>query len=157
MCDCCNLEFNEKLSIVLDKFSNINNRELKKICPYCNKKIPKPEESLGYKKPFLKSEWLENINGDIYNVFSNSNDIIEWICRKCHRNYKAKISNRAEDDKCCPYCSNRKLIKGINDLATTHPHLIKEWSSLNDRQLSYLTNKSSYKAWWNCSVCSNTY
>lgn len=157
LCDCCNLEFNEKLSTVLDKFSNINNRELKKICPYCNKKIPKPEESLGYKKPFLKSEWLENINGDIYNVFSNSNDIIEWICRKCHRNYKAKISNRAEDDKCCPYCSNRKLIKGINDLATTHPHLIKEWSSLNDRQLSYLTNKSSYKAWWNCSVCSNTY
>ena len=157
LCDCCNLEFNEKLSIVLDKFSNINNRELKKICPYCNKKIPKPEESLGYKKPFLKSEWLENINGDIYNVFSNSNDIIEWICRKCHRNYKAKISNRAEDDKCCPYCSNRKLIKGINDLATTHPHLIKEWSSLNDRQISYLTNKSSYKAWWNCSVCSNTY
>ncbi|MGT2797883.1 zinc-ribbon domain-containing protein [Streptococcus intermedius] len=157
LCDCCNLEFNEKLSIVLDKFSNINNRELKKICPYCNKKIPKPEESLGYKKPFLKSEWLENINGDIYNVFSNSNDIIEWICRNCHRNYKAKISNRAEDDKCCPYCSNRKLIKGINDLATTHPHLIKEWSSLNDRQLSYLTNKSSYKAWWNCSVCSNTY
>ena len=157
LCDCCNLEFNEKLSIVLDNFSNINNRELKKICPYCNKKIPKPEESLGYKKPFLKSEWLENINGDIYNVFSNSNDIIEWICRKCHRNYKAKISNRAEDDKCCPYCSNRKLIKGINDLATTHPHLIKEWSSLNDRQLSYLTNKSSYKAWWNCSVCSNTY
>ncbi len=157
LCDCCNLEFNEKLSIFLDKFSNINNRELKKICPYCNKKIPKPEESLGYKKPFLKSEWLENINGDIYNVFSNSNDIIEWICRKCHRNYKAKISNRAEDDKCCPYCSNRKLIKGINDLATTHPHLIKEWSSLNDRQLSCLTNKSSYKAWWNCSVCSNTY
>ena len=157
MCDCCNLEFNEKLSIVLDKFSNINNRELKKICPYCNKKIPKPEESLGYKKPFLKSEWLENINGDIYNVFSNSNDIIEWICRKCHRNFKAKISNRAEDDKCCPYCSNRILIKGINDLATTHPHLIKEWSNLNDRQLSCLTNKSSYKAWWKCSVCSNTY
>jgi len=157
LCDCCNLEFNEKLSIVLDKFSNINNRELKKICPYCNKKIPKPEESLGYKKPFLKSEWLENINGDIYNVFSNSNDIIEWICRKCHRNFKAKISNRAEDDKCCPYCSNRILIKGINDLATTHPHLIKEWSNLNDRQLSCLTNKSSYKAWWKCSVCSNTY
>ncbi len=157
LCDCCNLEFNEKLSIVLDQFSNNNNRELKKICPYCNKKIPKPEESLGYQKPFLKSEWLENSNGDIYNIFSNSNDIIEWICRKCHRNFKAKISNRAENDKCCPYCSNRKLIKGINDLATTHPHLIKEWSSLNDRQLSCLTKKSSYKAWWNCSVCSNTY
>ena len=157
LCDCCNLEFNEKLSIVLDKFSNINNRELKKICPYCNKKIPKPEESLGYKKSFLKSEWLENINGDIYNVFANSNDIIEWICRKCHRNYKAKISNRAEDDKCCPYCSNRKLIEGINDLATTHPHLIKEWSSLNDKQLNCLTNKSSYKAWWKCNVCSETY
>ena len=157
LCDCCNLEFNEKLSIVLDKFSNIKYREFKIICPYCNKKIPKPEESLGYQKPFLKSEWLENSNGDIYNIFSNSNDIIEWICRKCHRNFKAKISNRAEDDKCCPYCSNRKLIKGINDLATTHPHLKKEWSSLNDKQLDCLTNKSSYKAWWNCSVCSNTY
>lgn len=157
LCDCCNLEFNEKLSIVLDKFSNIKYREFKIICPYCNKKIPKPEESLGYKKPFLKSEWLDNINGDIYNIFSNSNDIIEWICRKCHRNFKAKISNRAEDDECCPYCSNRKLIKGTNDLATTHPHLIKEWSSLNDRQLSCLTNKSTYKAWWKCSVCKGEY
>ena len=176
LCDCCNLEFNEKLSIVLDKFSNINNRELKKICPYCNKKIPKPEESLGYKKPFLKSEWLENINGDIYNVFSNSNDIIEWICRKCHRNYKAKISNRAEDDKCCPYCSSReyrqtvkkkilmniscclycqknKVLKGFNDLATTHEYLLNEWDYLNNILLAKPTEideKSNKIVWWIC-------
>ena len=30
-------------------------------------------------------------------------------------------------DDSCPYCKNRKLLCGFNDLATTHPELVAEW------------------------------
>lgn len=30
-------------------------------------------------------------------------------------------------DDSCPYCKNRKLLRGFNDLATAHPWLAAEW------------------------------
>ena len=39
ICDCCELEFNEKIGIVLDVFTNSDFNSLNSICPYCNKKI----------------------------------------------------------------------------------------------------------------------
>ena len=56
--------------------------------------------------------------------------------------YKAKISERYENDQCCPYCSFKKTAKGYNDLETTHPWLIKEWSSVRVNSI--------YIAWWKC-------
>lgn len=45
ICDCCDLEFQERLGIVLGVFTNNNSNSLNSICPYCNKKIPKPNET----------------------------------------------------------------------------------------------------------------
>ena len=158
ICSCCNLEFEEKLAVIIDKFSIVQGKELIRVCPYCTGKIPKPNESLGGQKSFLRSEWLENLNGDIDKIFCNSSDTVEWVCRRCHRNFKARISERKENDNCCPYCSKRELAVGYNDLATTHPSLvIKEWSSLNDREPCSIMCNSNYRAWWKCSVCKGEY
>lgn len=32
----------------------------------------------------------------------------------------------------CKVCSNRKVIKGINDISTTHPHLVKYFKNIED-------------------------
>lgn len=32
----------------------------------------------------------------------------------------------------CPVCSNKKIIKGINDIATTHPHIVKYFVNKED-------------------------
>ena len=157
ICSCCNLEFEEKLEVVIDKFSIIQGKELIRVCPYCTEKIPKPSESLGGQKSFLRSEWLENLNGDINKIFCNSSDTVEWVCRRCHRNFKARISERKENDNCCPYCSKRELAVGYNDLATTHPLVIKEWSALNDRESCSVMCNSNYRAWWKCPVCKGEY
>ena len=157
ICSCCNLEFEEKLEVIIDKFSIIQGKELIRVCPYCTEKIPKPSESLGGQKSFLRSEWLENLNGDINKIFCNSSDTVEWMCRRCHRNFKARISERKENDNCCPYCSKRELAVGYNDLATTHPLVIKEWSALNDRESCSVMCNSNYRAWWKCPVCKGEY
>ncbi len=47
-----------------------------------------------------------------------------------------------------------KLIKGINDLETTYPHIAAEWDySVNDGTPRDYTYVSMYKAHWICSVC----
>ena len=112
---------------------------------------------MGGQKSFLRSEWLENLNGDIDKIFCNSSDTVEWVCRRCHRNFKARISERKENDNCCPYCSKRELAVGYNDLATTHPLVINEWSSLNDREPCSVMCNSNYRAWWKCFKCKGEY
>ena len=42
-----------------------------------------------------------------------------------------KVIEKAQRNFGCPYCNNRKLLKGYNDLQTKFPHLAKEWSSKN--------------------------
>lgn len=65
------------------------------------------------------------------------------------------ISTRAGGSQ-CPYCSGIKLLKGFNDLATTHPTIAEEWSELNyPLLLEQVNEKSTKNVWWKCKVCGN--
>ena len=46
----------------------------------------------------------------------------KWKCSKDHI-WKATVAVRAIGGNGCPYCSNRKVLKGFNDLVTTHPEI----------------------------------
>ena len=48
-----------------------------------------------------------------------------WVCPLSHR-YTTSMSLRTHRGTGCPICANRKVLKGFNDLATTHPDLAKE-------------------------------
>ncbi len=53
----------------------------------------------------------------------------------------------------CPYCSNQKILKGSNDLATVNPKLASEWNYEKNGDLKpedFFAN-SSKKVWWKCS------
>lgn len=80
-----------------------------------------------------------------------SNYYAYWKCHKCGYKWKAKVSNRVKG-RGCPVCGNRKIIKGINDLATTHPQIAKEWhptrnGKLTPYDVSYGNGKRVY---WLC-------
>ena len=49
-----------------------------------------------------------------------------WVCEKGHE-WKAIVKSRAIGGTGCPVCANRALLPGINDLATTHPELARQW------------------------------
>lgn len=44
----------------------------------------------------------------------------------------------------CKVCSNKKIIKGVNDITTTHPHLIKYFKNIEDTYTHSFGSKDSF-------------
>ena len=87
-------------------------------------------------------------------VTAFKNKKVWWKCSLGHE-WHTLISTRAGGSQ-CPYCSGIKLLKGFNDLATTHPAIAEEWSELNYPLFPEQVNEKSTKnVWWKCKVCGN--
>lgn len=76
-----------------------------------------------------------------------------WKCRFGHE-YVAQVSKRTKRNQGCPTCANKRLVIGLNDLATTHPQLAQEaygWdpTTVNAGRGS---KKSAEKRLWKCSM-----
>ncbi len=73
-----------------------------------------------------------------------------WICKKGHKWY-SNIRDRNKGSG-CPYCSNNKILKGYNDLATINPMLAKEWNYEKNGELNpnMVSAGSEKRVWWKC-------
>lgn len=73
-----------------------------------------------------------------------------WKCNRGHE-WEAVVSSRSRGCG-CPYCSNRKVLKGFNDFATTFPDLAQEWhpSKNEGLQPTEFTYGSGKMVWWLC-------
>lgn len=63
------------------------------------------------------------------------------------------IAQRVQRGDGCPYCANRKVLPGFNDLATAAPLVAKQWHETLNGALTpeMVTAGSHKKAWWQCS------
>ena len=68
---------------------------------------------------------------------------IEWI-GKCGHRWFAKPYNRtnAKNPTGCPYCDNKKVLVGFNDVATTNPDVAKLFANPSE---AFLYTKNSNK------------
>ena len=151
--------------------SKVNNRtsSLKTGCPQCAKEQNKQGKnksqnhiakhgSLFDRDPVLCQEWDYSKN-DIKptEVSFGSNKKVWWICKNGHH-YQANINNRTCKKTGCPYCTNKKVLPGYNDLATTHPDLLKEWDyKKNSIQPTEIHAGAHLKIWWKCCYCGEEY
>ena len=105
--------------------------------------------------PEVAHEWNYKMNGNLKpEMFSyGSNKNVWWICDKGHE-WKMSISNRSKGED-CPYCANRKVLIGFNDLATTNPDIVKEWNYEKNKDISPtdVVSRSHIKVWWKCFKC----
>ena len=69
----------------------------------------------------------------------------------CGHEWRASIDERNKGRK-CPYCTNRLVLSGFNDLATKRPDLTKEWHPTKNDNLdpTKVLPGSGSKAWWIC-------
>ena len=112
-------------------------------CPYCsNNRVLPGFNDLATTHPELAKEahgW------DPTSVLKNTGKKLVWKCELGHT-WVSRSDNRVRGSK-CPYCMNKKVLPGFNDLATTHPELAKEALST---KISSLTSGSDTKIKWKC-------
>ncbi len=124
-------------------------------CPYCSGRLPiKGETDLATLMPDILKEWDFSKNTDIQpdEVTRCSTEEVWWKCEKGHE-WKNKIASKVTGTGECPYCANKKVAEGYNDLATLCPELAKEWDYEKNGDLKPQTclAGTSDKVYWICS------
>ena len=135
----------------------VKNRVLKGSgCPYCeHRAVLKGYNDLKTTFPKIAKTWSPKNKLKPSEVSSRSNAEVLWRCKNGHE-WKARVADRT-DGHGCPYCAGQRVWKGFNDLATTHPDLIPEWSERNKLSPDSITYKNRSNVWWHCSKCGNEY
>lgn len=119
--------------------------------------------------PLLMKEWdyTSEINKklDVNRLTVGSGRKVDWICSVCGHRWSAYIYSRTSGNSGCPKCGHNRggrkratAIQGVDDLATTHPDLIKEWVSPVLEKEKWRTPfntriSSKCKVLWKCSYC----
>ena len=102
--------------------------------------------------PVLMEEWYweKNTEFDPTKITLGSGKKAWWKCAKGHE-WQATVGSRNSGNG-CPYCNNRKVLQGFNDLQTLNPCLASEWNYEKNAGLtpSKVSLHSSIKAWWRC-------
>ena len=126
-------------------------------CPYCeHRAVLKGYNDLQTLFPDVAKTWSPKNKMNPFEVSARSNAEVLWLCENGHE-WKARVADRT-DGHGCPYCAGQRVWKGFNDLATTHPELISEWSDKNvNLSPEEITYKNRTNVWWHCSKCGNDY
>lgn len=126
-------------------------------CPYCSpyQSAVCEDNCLASVNPELSKQWDVVKNGNLtpYDVRPNSERKVWWLCDKGH-SWETSIKTRNKGNS-CPYCSNQRVLKGYNDLATTDPDLLIDWNYEKNESVppDSIAHGSNKMVWWKCHVC----
>lgn len=126
-------------------------------CAYCaNRKLLTGFNDLATLNPALAQELhpvLNDMRAD--ELFANSNRNVWWQC-KAHDDHvwSTAVHHRNKGSQ-CPFCTNKRVLPGFNDLASQYPTLVDEWSVENDCNPDEVTAVSGKKVKWVCSSDEN--
>ncbi len=131
----------------------VSSRQQGNGCPYCsNTLVLEGHNDLKTISPGLALEWNTSRNQSLSptEVSLGSNKQVWWTCEKGHE-WKASPHNRSKGQGCA-VCANRQLTKGVNDLATTHPELARQWHPFRNlpQTPSDVITGTAKKFWWMC-------
>lgn len=129
-----------------------NSRTNKKSnCPYCAGQKVNHTNSLETLFPNLAEEWNYKRNGDrTPKDFTTGSKKRVWWSGKCGHEWDSSIKERTSGAD-CPYCYNRRVLKGYNDMWTTNPEMAKYLLDENDGYKH--TQQSNKELRWKCYSC----
>lgn len=107
--------------------------------------------------PDLVKEWSSRNQITPGSIPENKPMLFWWKCRKCGMEYQAWPKSRIEGSG-CPYCSEKVLVEGVNDLASRYPEIASEWDYQKNGDTKPTQVKSRSKAyyWWK-GTCGHTW
>ena len=122
-------------------------------CPICSgRKVLVGYNDLSTLAPEIALQWHPSKNSDCTpkDVTINSHRKVWWL-GPCGHEWQASIADR-NNERGCPYCSSKKVLKGYNDLQTVNPTLATEWNYEKNNGLKPedVMPNSGQKVWWKC-------
>lgn len=84
-------------------------------------------------------------------VIAGTGEKLLWRCSKCGWLWRATGNNRMSGCG-CPACAHKVATPTYN-LAVCFPHLLPEYSNLNNRSATQVIPGTHRKLWWRCSKC----
>ena len=122
-------------------------------CPVCGGSVVIPGvNDLATLSPEIASMWHPTLNqASPTEVRVGSKQPYWWRCSTDSRHeWRASPLDLRKGQRCA-VCAGMQVMAGVNDLATTHPHLAGEWHpTLNSLTPTQVTGGSSKKVWWQC-------
>ena len=115
-------------------------------CPYCSGRRAIPGQTdIATTHPHLIEQLVDQTLAT--QVSQASDRRVDWRCGLGHM-WTSPVKERAQRERGCPYCSNKRVLPGFNDLRTRLPDLAAE---LVDRsQATTVTPGSEKKFEWQC-------
>lgn len=113
-------------------------------CPVCgNRKVLRNFNDLATTHPEIAAQAF---GWDPTLIVAGNSEDRKWKCSAGHT-WEVSSHLRTKNKAGCPVCINRRVIPGVNDLATTHPNLVLE---LNQELPPGLVAGSHRKLSWKC-------
>ena len=92
-----------------------------------------------------------------FDVTTGSGRKLTFVCPDCKQKFEAAICNVVRSvgngTTGCHVCAGRKVVPGINDLASQYPEVATMWSSKNKLPASEVATQSGKKAFFKCHNC----
>lgn len=81
-----------------------------------------------------------------------------WRCKLAHE-WEASLDHVSKRGANCPFCSNKRILAGFNDLFTVNPKLALEWDYEKNEGLLPTTvgAGTAKKVWWRCGTCGHSW
>lgn len=103
--------------------------------------------------PALALEWhpTKNLPNTSESVLGGGTTPYWWQCALGHE-WEANVGNRLRG-RGCPYCGNRAVLPGFNDLATLAPGKLAEWHPSKNLPITpdSISPNTTKILWWQCS------
>lgn len=134
--------------------ASLLNRSNGNQCPYCvGQRVLVGYNDLSTTHPIIAKEWHPTKNGELtpQQISRGSKERVWWQCEAGHE-WEASALQRTHRNNRCPFCHPKGIKKGVNDLATTHPHLAKEWHPTKNQGLlpTQVSRNTLKSVWWQC-------
>lgn len=121
-------------------------------CPFCSGHRVWPGfNDIGSTHTYLLEEWDYDKNNTLPSeVSKGSHYNAWWVGKDCQHRYQMTVYLRTLGCG-CPYCANKRVLAGYNDLETTNPELLKIFNYQKNNFIpKEIVAGTAKPIWWLC-------
>ena len=111
------------------------------------------EKSLSATRPDVAALWHPTRNDEVSPIHISQTDRrYAWWKGECGHEWKSKVITQCTRDEPCPYCSDREILAGFNDIPSLYPNLASLFAAdkNTDVDICELSPTDLRSVWWRC-------